>query len=61
MDSLQEQVSDLQRRLLQAERELAAWRNLIVAPESGGGSIAFGADAVILRINALTPESGQMP
>lgn len=59
--SVLEQITQLQARVLAAEQELALWRNLQVAPESGGGGVQFGATSVVLRINSLTSSSAQMP
>lgn len=64
-DSLQEQVADLRKELAELRRsfedERTMWRNMQIAPESGGGSVTFGRDAVFIRLNALTPSSAQTP
>lgn len=56
-----DRMAQLESRLADAERELALWRNLQVAPESGGGGIQIGGNSVVLRINSLTADSAQMP
>lgn len=56
-----DRITQLEQRLTETERELALWRNLQVAPESGGGGIQVGGNSVVLRINSLTGESAQMP
>jgi type 1 glutamine amidotransferase len=57
----EQRLAELERRLTAAEIELASWRNLQVAVESGGGGVSFGGNSVVLRINSLTNESAQMP
>lgn len=59
--SAPEQENQFEARLAKVEAELALWRNLQVAPESGGGGIQFGGTSVVLRINSLTDTSAQMP
>lgn len=58
---IERRLAQLEQRLTQAEQELAVWRNLQVAPESGGGGVQFGGNSAVLRINSLTASSARMP
>lgn len=60
-EETEQRMAALEQRLAAAEAELAAWRNLQIDPASGGGNIVPGSESMILRINALTAPSAQMP
>lgn len=53
--------AEFEARISALEKELAMWRNLQVAAESGGGGVTFGSNSVFIRINSLTNTSVQMP
>ena len=61
LPELESRVATLEARLEAAEREIAAWRRLTVASESGGGQVQVGLDSVVLRINSLTESAAQQP
>lgn len=61
MSDKSDRSAEFEARISQLENELKMWRNLQVAPESGGGGVTFGQNSVFIRINSLTDTSVRMP
>lgn len=59
-DDAQQKILELEQRLARAEERLAAFENMQIAPESGGGRVFMGGAVPLIRIDGLTASGSKV-